>query len=35
MQSDRDFDNYTNSELRQKNGIWNNDKRISQLLLEC
>jgi hypothetical protein len=32
-QSDPDFDNYTNSELRLKNEIADNDECISKLLL--
>src|SRR4029077_19047004 len=34
MQSDRDFNNYTNSELRLKSRIGVHDKCISKLLLE-
>jgi len=34
MQSDRDFDNYTNSELGLKSRIGTHDNCISNLLLE-
>jgi hypothetical protein len=35
MQSDRNPDNYTNSELEQKSEIEKNDKCISKQLLDC